>query len=533
MQGGRLALMAAVTNVPAVFNAASYFVDRNVERGRGGTTAIEAGNRILSYEDVRLLVNRCGNVLRELGVRIEDRVTLVLPDSPEFVAAFFGAIKVGAVAVPTNTSLRPADYAYMLDDSRAGVLLTATSLWPSIEPIASDATWLHTVALVDDATAGLPDAGGKRVVDLTQVMSAASSELDAAPTSRDDAAFWLYSSGTTGFPKGTIHLQHDMVFCCDHYGSHVLGIETHDRTFSVAKLFFAYGLGNALYFPFFVGATTILHPARFVPETVLELCARTKPTLFFAVPTAYAAMLDVPNTERFDLSSVRYGISAGESLPAEIFRRWKQTFGFEILDGIGTTEACHMFISNAPGAIRPGSSGRAVDGYDVRLVDDLDRDVPVGEIGRLRVAGDSIAAGYWNKHEKTKAAFLGPWLDTGDSYRVDEDGFYWHAGRSDDMLKVGGQWVSPVEVENTLVAHGAVLECAVVGLEDTSGLIKPVAYVVVRRGVEASPELASTLQEFVKEKIAPFKYPRQIHFIDELPKTATGKIQRYKLRTKT
>jgi benzoate-CoA ligase len=322
-----------------------------------------------------------------------------------------------------------------------------------------------------------------------------------------------------------------MVFCCDHYGAKVLGIHESDRTLSVAKLFFAYGLGNALYFPFSVGATTILHAPRPQPETMLALAARTKPTLFFAVPTAYAAMLDLSDAPaRFDLSSVRYGISAGESLPADLFRRWKDAFGFEILDGIGTTEACHMFISNAPGAIRPGSSGRVVPGYDVRIVDERGQDVPTGQIGRLRVAGDSIAAGYWNKHEKTKSTFLGEWLDTGDSYSVDESGYYWYGGRSDDLLKVGGQWVSPVEVENTLVAHEAVLECAVIGDEDDTGLTKPVAYVVLRRDVRPSDELAAALQEFVKQRIAPFKYPRHVHFISDLPKTATGKIQRYKLR---
>ncbi len=523
--------MAAATDVPTVFNAASYFIDRNVERGRGAKVAIEAGERRLTYEQVRILVNRYGNALRSLGLGMEQRATLLLPDSPELVAAFFGAMKIGAIPIPTNTLLRPQDYRYMLDDSRSRVVVIATSLWPSLAPIIEEAKWLRTIAVVDDANCGMPDVSSANIVDLTDAIGAASSELDPARTCADDAAFWLYSSGTTGFPKGTIHLQHDMVYCCDHYGRHVLQIREDDRTYSVAKLFFAYGLGNALYFPFGVGATTILYPGRPLPETVLELAARTKPTLFFAVPTSYAAMLDVKDGgARFDLRCVRYGVSAGESLPAEIFRRWKETYGFEILDGIGTTEACHMFISNAPGAIRPGSSGKVVDGYEVSLVDGAGGEVSVGEIGRLRVAGDSIAAGYWNKHEKTTSTFLGKWLDTGDSYRVDEDGYYWYAGRSDDMLKVGGQWVSPVEVENTLVAHEAVLECAVIGVEDEAGLTKPVAYVVLRRGGAPSDELAQDLQSFVKDRIAPFKYPRHVYFVDELPKTATGKIQRYKLR---
>jgi benzoate-CoA ligase family protein len=523
--------MAATADVPAIFNAASYFVDRNVELGRGLKTATECGDRKLCYEDIRQLVNRCGNALASLGVTLEQRVTLLLPDSPDFVTTFFGAMKIGAIPIPTNTLLKAADYRYMLEDSRSRVLVVATSLWPSVEPIIAALPWLRTILVVDDAGTGMPAVAGVPVVDLAQAQAAAQPELTAAPTSKDDAAFWLYSSGTTGFPKGTIHLHHDMTFCCDHYGKHVLQIQESDRTFSVAKLFFAYGLGNALYFPFGVGATTILYPGRPLPEVVLELVTKTKPTLFFAVPTSYAAMLDVKDgAARFDLSSVRYGISAGESLPADVFRRWKQTYGFEILDGIGTTEACHMFISNALGKVRPGSSGQIVDGYEVQLVDASERPVAIGEIGRLRVAGDSIAAGYWNKHEKTKATFLGPWLDTGDSYRLDADGYYWYAGRSDDMLKVGGQWVSPVEVENTLIAHEAVLECAVVGSEDENGLVKPVAYVVLRREHKPSDDLAQELQAFVKVRLAPFKYPRQVCFVDGLPKTATGKIQRYKLR---
>jgi len=274
-----------------------------------------------------------------------------------------------------------------------------------------------------------------------------------------------------------------------------------------------------------------LSPARPVPEAVLDLAARAKPTIFYAVPTAYAAMLDVPDgPKRFDLSSVRFGVSAGEALPADIFRRWKEAFGFEILDGIGSTEAAHMFISNRPGVIRAGSSGQIVSGYEARIVDAEGEQVPLGQTGRLQIAGDSIAAGYWNRHEKTKATFLGEWLDTGDTYRLDEDGFYWYAGRSDDMLKVGGQWVSPVEVEGTLIEHPAVLEAGVVGVPDEADLIKPVAYVVLRRGQTASDALAGELQVFVKERLAQFKYPRAVHFLDELPKTATGKIQRFKLR---
>ncbi|MBV8282097.1 MAG: benzoate-CoA ligase family protein, partial [Candidatus Eremiobacteraeota bacterium] len=426
--------MAAVADVPERFNAALHFVDRNVERGRARKVAVEFGDQRLTYGDVLGGVNRCANALASLGATLEQRVTILLPDCPDFIHCFFGAMKLGAVAVPTNTLLKPHDYRYMLEDSRARMLVVSTSLWPSIEPILPELHHLQVIAVVDDTGRGMPSASTIATVDLKQALAASSPEFTAFETSKDDAAFWLYSSGTTGFPKGTIHLHHDMTFCCDHFGRHILGIDENDRTYSVAKLFFAYGLGNALYFPFGVGATTILYPGRPVPDVVLELAAQSKPTIFFAVPTAYAAMLDMPDAaKRFDLSSVRFGVSAGEALPADIYRRWKAQYGFDIIDGIGSTEAAHMFISNRPGAIRPGSSGQIVPGYEARIVDSDGHQVPLGQTGRLQIAGDSIAAGYWNRHEKTKATFLGDWLDTGDTYCVDEDGYYWFAGRSDDM----------------------------------------------------------------------------------------------------
>ena len=524
--------MAAVANVPELFNAAVHFVDRNVELGRGAKVAIECGERRLTYADVLADVNRCAGALASLGLGQEQRVTVLLPDCPEFVSCFFGAMKLGAVSIPTNTLLKPHDYRYMLEDSRARLLVVSTSLWPSVEPILKELHFLATVAVVDDTGSGMPQASIP-LVDFRQALAAASSEFEAVTTSKDDAAFWLYSSGTTGFPKGTIHLHHDIVFCCETFGKHVLQISERDRTYSVAKLFFAYGLGNALYFPFGVGATTILSPVRPLPEVVLETAARAQPTIFYAVPTAYVAMLDVADgPKRFDLSSVRIGVSAGEALPADVYRRWKEAYGFDILDGIGSTEASHMFISNRVGAIRPGSSGKLVEGYQARIVDAAGAPVPAGETGRLQIAGDSIAAGYWNRHEKTKATFLGEWLDTGDTYRMDEDGYYWHAGRSDDMLKVSGNWVSPVEVESTLVEHPAVLEAGVVGVPDEHELVKPIAFVVLRRGHRGSDALAAELQSFVKDRLAAYKYPRAVHFLDELPKTATGKIQRFKLREK-
>ncbi|MGH7418731.1 MAG: benzoate-CoA ligase family protein, partial [Candidatus Rokuibacteriota bacterium] len=334
----------------------------------------------------------------------------------------------------------------------------------------------------------------------------ASPRLEPAATSRDDAAFWLYSSGSTGFPKGAVHLHHDMVVCQETYATQVLGIRESDRVYSAAKLFFAYGLGNAGYFPMGAGAQSVLYPHRPTPEGVFEILTRRRPTLFFGVPTLYAGMLAVKEAERrFDLSSLRLCVSAGEALPEEIYARWRERFGVEIIDGIGTTEILHIFLSNRPGAARPGSTGLPVPGYEAIIVDDEGRPVPQGEIGNLRVKGDSTMAYYWNKHDKTKETLFGPWIQTGDKYYEDTDGFFWYCGRSDDMLKVGGIWVSPIEVEATLIRHAAVLEAAVVGREDSDRLVKPQAFVVLKEPAGASATLADELRAFVKDRIAPYK----------------------------
>jgi len=512
--------MVAAGTLPERFNVSTAFLDRNVEVGRGDRVAIHAGDDRITYGALLARVNRAGNALRALGVRPEERVFLLMLDSPELVEVFWGAIRIGAIAVPTNTALTPRDYAYMLRDSRAPVLVVSEALLPSIESALGDAPDLRHVLV-----AGTPRAGQRSLRD---VLAAASSELAPAPTHRDDAAFWLWSSGSTGLPKGTVHLHHDMVCASDLYARQVLGITERDVCFSVAKLFFAYGLGNTMYFPFWAGAAGVLHPGRFDPRASFELIRRYRPTLFFGVPTAYAAMLAVDGPA--DLGAVRLCVSAGEPLPAGIFTRWRERFGVEILDGIGSTEALHIYISNRPGRTRPGSSGEVVPGYAVRIVDEADREVPSGEIGDLLVAGDSIAAGYWNQHERTKRAFRGEWFVSGDKFFRDPDGYYWYCGRSDDMLKVGGQWVAPAEVEATLIQHPAVLECGVVGRADRDQLIKPYAFVVLQPGHAPSDELAAELQAFVRDKIAAYKYPRWIEFIPELPKTATGKIQRFRLR---
>jgi benzoate-CoA ligase len=506
-----------------MFNIASHFVDQPIARGWGDRTAFVCEDRALTYRQLRELVNRAGNVLRDLGVEMEQRVLVLGLDAPEFLGAFWGAIKIGAVPVPVNTLLRSADYLYLLEDSRAKVAVVSAPLLAEAGPALAQATWLRHVLV----------AGGDpgRYLSWEDRVARASDILPSAPTSPDEPAFWLYSSGSTGFPKGAVHLHHNMVVCVETYARQVLGLRETDRVFSAAKLFFAYGLGNAGYFPMSVGAASVLYPHRPTPEVVFEIIARHRPTLFFGVPTLYAGMLAVKEAERrFDLSSLRLCVSAGEALPPELFHRWRQRFGVELIDGIGTTEILHIFLSNRPGAARPGSSGRPVPGYEAIIVDDAGQPVPPGEIGNLRVKGDSTMAFYWNKHEKTRDTLHGHWIQTGDKYYQDRDGYFWYCGRADDMLKVGGIWVSPVEVEAALVGHPAVLEAAVVGVEDDDRLVKPKAFVVLKEPAHASAALAEELQAFVKDKIAPYKYPRWIEFATELPKTATGKIQRFKLR---
>jgi benzoate-CoA ligase family protein len=522
-----VSIQAAALGVAERFNAAAHFVDRNVAEGRSARVAIECGDERITYGEVLRQVNRCGNALREqLSVRPEERVLLLLHDGPSFVYAFFGAIKIGAVPVPLNTLWKPADYEHVIRDARAAVLIVGAELLPQVERIPAEVRHSLRQTIV---VGGVPDAAR---ADFSALLAEASADLDAEDTSRDAPAFWLYSSGSTGKPKGCVHLHHDMVVCAELFGKGVLGIGPDDRTFSVAKLFFAYGLGNGLYFPFSVGATTILWPGAPTPANVYGVIARHRPTLFFSVPTGYGMLLAHTNEagDDFDLRSVRLAVSAGEALPPALFERFKQRYGVDIIDGIGSTEALHMFISNRPGAIRPGSSGQVVKGYDARVLDDGGREVEEGEVGNLWVRGDSVCAAYWNQHEKTKDTIEGHWLRTGDKYTRDGDGYFWYCGRSDDMLKVGGLWVSPIEVENALVAHPAVLECGVVGREDHDGLIKPMAFVAVRDGHDATPALARELQQFVRERLAEYKRPRWVEFVAELPKTATGKIQRFRLR---
>lgn len=510
-------------DIPERLNAATVFVDAHVDQGRGARPAILCGDRTVTYADLQEGVNRFGNVLRGLGVGMEQRVALLLPDTPEFAFAFFGTMKTGAVAVPLNTLLVPRDYEYLLNDSRARVLVVHSSLLERVAEIRGNLRYLEHVLVAGGQAEGCAS--------LEDALRGASAALEPADTSKDDAAFWLYSSGTTGFPKGAIHLHHDMIVEADLYARQVLGLRESDVSFSVAKLFFAYGLGNGLYFPLRVGGTTVLLPGRPTPDEVFKVLDRYRPTVFYSVPTSYAALLHAAEKAgRTDLGRVRMCVSAGEPLPKPIFERWAERLGVEILDGIGSTEILHIFISNRPGRARAGSTGEIVPGYEARIVDDQRRDVPAGEIGNLLIRGDSIAAGYWNKHEQTKTTFLGDWIDTHDKFRVDPEGYYWYAGRSDDMMKVSGMAVWPTDVEAVLQGHPAVLESGVAAAIDAEGLTKPYAYVVLKEGHQPSPDLARELQDFVKKNASPYKYPRWVEFVGTLPKTATGKIQRFKLR---
>lgn len=513
------------SDLPERLNAAAALVDSHIAAGRGPKPAIVCEREAVTYFQLQERVNRFGNLLRQLGVRMEERVAFALPDSPEWACVFFGAMKIGAVAVPMNTLLAAKDYVYLLNDSRAQVLIVHAGLLDRFAPILPELKYVRHLFVVGAQS----EAPG--FAPLEPALAAASTELTAVDTSKDDMAFWLYSSGTTGFPKGAIHLHHDMLVAADLYAVDVLGLNESDTSFSVAKLFFAYGLGNGLYFPLRTGGTTIHLADRPVPEAIFRTIDKFQPTVLYSVPTNYVALLhEAEKTGRTSLGRVRMCVSAGETLPRHVFLRWQERFGLEILDGIGSTEILHIFIANRPGAARPGSTGQVVPGFEARIVDNDGAELPPGQVGSLMIRGESTAAGYWNKHAQTKDTFCGQWINTHDKFMVDQDGYFWYSGRTDDMLKVSGQAVWPTEVEAVIQQHPAVYEAGVTGAADDEGLLKPVAYVVLKEGVEPSAKLIAELQDFVKKHTNPHKYPRAVMFVDTLPKTATGKIKRYELR---
>ena len=515
--------MTAAIEVPERFNAAAHFLDRHVDQGRGGRAAFRFASRDVTYGEIALRANRLGNALLARGVQIEQRVLLALPDRPEFAEVFWGAMKIGAVPVAVSDDLPAEELAFLLQDSRARAVVASEAAAAAIASVRARCPALEAVIAV----------GGRRrgALEYERLLERASPELSAADTSRDDVALWLYTSGSTGRPKAAMHLHHDLVFAAELVGRATFGIGPDDVIFSASKLHFAFGLGNSLYFPALVGAASLLVPERLEAERIFELIAAERPTALFAVATIYRRLLQVPEAERrFDLSSLRLCVSSGEALPPAIFHAWKSRFGHELLDVLGSTEALHDYIANRPGEARPGSSGRIIPGYEARLVDDAGRPVAPGMVGHLLIKGDSTAACYWNRHERTKATMLGEWLYTGDMFYEDTDGYYYFCGRGDDMLKVGGMWVSPTEVEACLGEHPAVAEAAVIGRGDADGLTKPHAYCVLREGVSASEALAAELRQSVRQRLGGYKSPRWIDFVEALPRTATGKIQRFALR---
>jgi benzoate-CoA ligase len=502
------------------YNAAADVLQRNLQGDLGNKIAYIDDNGSYSYSELANRAGRFANALKRLGVAQEQRILLALHDSIDFPVAFLGAIQAGVVPVCVNTLLTTQDYDYMLQDSRAQWLVVSEALLPVFAPVIEK---------------GLPHlkhvvVSGNGQLTFATLVAESECEKTFADTKADDMCFWLYSSGSTGAPKGTVHAHSSLVQTAELYGKPILGIRENDVVFSAAKLFFAYGLGNGLSFPLSVGATTILMAERPTPAAVFARLAKHQPTIFYGVPTLFAAMLASPDLPSADKFNLRRCASAGEALPKDLGERWQRHFGVDILDGIGSTEMLHIFMSNQSGDVRYGTTGQAVPGYEIRLVDDQGEPVKRGEIGDMHVKGPTRAIVYWNNRERSHQTFAGEWTKSGDKYLQDEAGYYVYCGRSDDMLKVSGQYVSPVEVEAALATHEAVLEAAVVGKADEDKLIKPKAFVVLKPGVQANDALFEILKQHVKGKLAPFKYPRWIEFVSELPKTATGKIQRFKLR---
>lgn len=516
-------------SVPRDYNAAVDLIDRQVAGGRGQHIAIHDDLGSYSYAELADRTARAAGALRTLGVELEQRVVLCLLDTIDFPTVFFGAMRAGAVPVPVSTLLTTADYEFLVADSRARVLVVSAALYPKFAPLLAGALPLLRHVVV---AGGEPEASPPGTVALGALLAAARpADGEVAATTCDDAAFWLYTSGSTGRPKAAVHLHANLVQTAALYGQGVLGLQPGDVVYSAAKLFFAYGLGNSLTMPLHAGATTVLRAARPTAAEVMHVLATYKPSIFYGVPTLFASILAEPTLSAAPGSpALRLSVSAGEALPRALGERWRERFGSDILDGIGSTELLHIFLSNRPGQVRYGTTGRPVPGYELKLVGDDGAPAGDGEQGELWVRGPSCCSGYSRQRERSLLTFHGPWTRTGDRYVRDGDGYYTFCGRADDMLKVGGIWVSPFEIESALTSHPAVREAAVVGHADAAGLVKPRAFVVLKDTAAAGPALAAELKAWVKERLAPYKYPRWLEFVPELPKTATGKTQRFRLR---
>ncbi len=516
-------MVVKAADLPARYNAIDV-LERNLPE-RADKVALVSEARTLTFAEAAAEVDRVALGLQRLGVRRGDTVALLAPDSAQWVATYFAVIKLGGVVASFNTLLTPGEFEYMLNDCGARVLVLDTSLLLAIEPLRPRLEWIEHIVVIGGS--------GHSHQDYARLVASAPAgqTVTAARTCRDDICCLNYSSGTTGEPKGIPHSHKDLALTAELVGARTLRLRSDDRTFAVAKLFFTFGTGGNLIFPWWVGASIVLYPGSpRQAKNVLGVIARFKPTVFYTAPTGYAAMLAEGRiASEWDLSSLRMCVSAGEALPAPIWHRWKEATGLDIIDGIGSTENYHMFIANRPGDVRPGSSGRPIEGYQVRIVDDIGREVGAGQVGNLLVRGETAALFYLHRYERSQRTFQGEWLDTGDKYSVDEDGYYWHAGRTDDMLKVGGIWVSPVEVESCLLSHTEVAECAVVAHADGDGLTKPKAFVVMKAGASAD-RLPDRLLEHCAAHMALYKRPRWIELVSELPKTATGKVQRFRLR---
>lgn len=537
--------------IPDRLNMVEWFLDARLDEGRGDETAIYYVRRPLrtgepdqgqdAIEEVtyrQLVAHSCQvtNLLRELGVRIEERVLLLVKDSPEFVASYFGVLRAGAVAVPANTWLKSKDYAYYLEYARPRVAIVDADVWPEVAPVAADAPHTDLFIVIGRDGAAAPEG----TIDYHARVSSQPTEAATEPTYRDDFATWLSSSGSTGNPKCVVHMHHDFVWNTVAYAQRTLGLTADDTTIAAPKLFFGYALASNMLFPFSVGGSCVLVPHRIAPAEYFDLIARFRATQFVTVPTTIAKMAEVPEPEgassdarREQLSSLHSLVSAGEALPASVYRRWKDRFGVEIYDGIGSAEMFHVYITNRPGDVKEGSLGKLVDGYTYRLLDDDGREVAPGEIGTLEIEGPSAGLGYWRLRDKSRATFRGDAVRGGDKFHVDADGYFWYCGRGDDMLKCSGVYVSPVEVENCLIGHPAVRESGVVGYRDDAGLEKAMAYVELNEGFTAAPALADEIIAFARERIAAFKAPRRVEFLDALPRTETGKIRRNELRKRT
>jgi len=514
---------------PERFNMADYFLYHNVEEGRAGKVCLYFQDRSWTYGETVRLSNRTGNALRELGLEMEDRLLIVLPDCPEFVWTWFGAARIGAVITMVNPLLPASDYKYYLDYTRARVAIIHESLLPAFSEAAASSPYLRAVLVVGQEQVQEFETRSKWQ-GFDSLISACDDECQPADTRRDDIAIWLFTSGSTGHPKGAVHLQHDLPFNTEVFAKATMGVSSDDVTVSVPKLFFGYATGTNLLFPFAVGGATALFSERSTAEKMFEVIKRYRPTILTTVPTMINSMLNIPEGKADDLKSLRFCYSAGEALPIELYERWMERFGIDICDGIGSAEMFHIYITNRPGDVKPGSLGKIVSGYEARIVNADGEEVKTNEMGTLRIKGDSAALCYWNAHEKSKETFAGDWCTTGDQFHVDHEGYYWYHGRTDEMLKVSGVFVAPAEIENCLLQHQAVMECAVVG-QQAEGLVKPKAFIVLHEQFSASAELAEEIKQFVKNQIAVYKYPRWIEFVASLPKNDRGKIDRKLLKT--